>query len=212
MASGCQEWSPRRLRSGEPGQTWAQGRLWLVTQILLVLSLVDFYAVSTQWVFEFPGLTRICRVLWAACGSALSRERMRSQQGLCPACPMPWHTGPDISAFRSQTPACHLSIFSGHPAMSITTSSRKDPCPRVRPRPGISSLQLPRRGSTDMSRTISAPPFSHSESGENKRLVTSTHTTNSPRAHTVCQTCFEVLGTPWRASQSPCPLELTFSG
>lgn len=51
------------------------------------------------------------------------------------ACQTPWDTGPDIPAFRSQTPACHLSIFSGHMATSLTTSSREDPCPGVKPRP-----------------------------------------------------------------------------
>lgn len=142
-----------------------------MTQILLVLSLVDFHAVPPSGSLSSrPHQDLPCPVgsVWLGSVQREDEEPAGSPSSLPDALAhLPRHPSLQVS-----NTGLHLSIFSGHTAMSLTTPSREDPCPGVKPRPGISILQLPSCGSMDRSRTISASPFSHLESGDNRRPAT----------------------------------------
>lgn len=90
-----------------------------------------------------------------------------------------------LLAFKIQTPARYLPVISRQPTMSIWPSSREE---TTGWKPGrISVLPLPSCVSKGKLLNISEAPFLHLESGDNKYLVTFTHTTNIPRAAIMCQ-------------------------
>lgn len=104
----------------------------MVTHILLVLSVVDSYVVSTP--LELPGLARTYNALWAVCGLSLSRgSRLKIQQSLVPVSRMPWHTCPDITSFQTSntglTPVhllCAASNICMAPSLEETTELESD--------------------------------------------------------------------------------------